>query len=79
MTRSGRPGVCAAIRNLAFDLPPATGPCVRCGRPGLADPYFAKSYRVRRLVHGVRATKVARRFRRRVSSRELSCAGRSSP
>ena len=34
----------ATIRNLAFDLPPATGPCVRCGRPGLTDPYFAKSY-----------------------------------
>ena len=32
------------IRNLAFDLPPATGACVRCGRPGLTDAYFAKSY-----------------------------------
>ena len=34
----------ATIRNLAFDLPPATGACVRCGRPGLTDAYFAKSY-----------------------------------
>ena len=34
----------ATIRNLAFDLPPATGPCVRCGQPGLTDAYFAKSY-----------------------------------
>ncbi|MCE2539494.1 MAG: proline--tRNA ligase [Acidobacteria bacterium] len=34
----------ATIRNLAFDLPPATGACVRCGQPGLTDAYFAKSY-----------------------------------
>ena len=34
----------ATIRNLAFDLPPATGACVRCGRPGLTDACFAKSY-----------------------------------
>ena len=34
----------ATIRNLAFDLPPATGACVRCGRSGLTDAYFAKSY-----------------------------------
>ena len=34
----------ATIRNLAFDLPPASGPCVRCGQPGLTDAYFAKSY-----------------------------------
>ena len=34
----------ATIRNLAFDLPAATGACVRCGQPGLTDAYFAKSY-----------------------------------
>ena len=34
----------ATIRNLAFDLPPATGACVRCGQPGLTDAYFAKAY-----------------------------------
>ena len=34
----------ATIRNLAFDLPPATGDCVRCGQPGMTDAYFAKSY-----------------------------------
>ena len=34
----------ATIRNLAFDLPPATGGCVRCGQPGMTDAYFAKSY-----------------------------------
>lgn len=34
----------ATIRNLAFDLPPATGACVSCGQPGLTDAYFAKSY-----------------------------------
>ena len=34
----------ATIRNLAFDLPPATGACVRCGQPGLTDAWFAKAY-----------------------------------
>ena len=34
----------ATIRNLAFDQPPASGACVRCGQPGLTDAYFAKSY-----------------------------------
>ena len=34
----------ATIRNLAFDLPPATGACVRCGQPGLTDACFAKAY-----------------------------------
>ena len=34
----------ATIRNLAFDLPPASGACVRCGRAGLTDAWFAKSY-----------------------------------
>ena len=34
----------ATIRNLAFDLPPATGACVRCGQPGFTDAWFAKSY-----------------------------------
>ena len=34
----------ATIRNLAFDQPPATGDCVRCGQPGMTDAYFAKSY-----------------------------------
>ena len=34
----------ATIRNLAFDLPPATGACVRCGEPGFTDAWFAKSY-----------------------------------
>ena len=34
----------ATIRNLALDLPAATGDCVRCGRPGMTDAYFAKSY-----------------------------------
>ena len=34
----------ATIRNLAFDLPPATGACVRCGQAGYTDAWFAKSY-----------------------------------
>ena len=34
----------ATIRNLAFDLPPATGDCVRCGQAGMTDAWFAKSY-----------------------------------
>ena len=34
----------ATIRNLAFDPPPATGACVRCGQPGVTDAWFAKSY-----------------------------------
>ncbi|MYH28818.1 MAG: proline--tRNA ligase [Acidobacteria bacterium] len=34
----------ATIRNLAFDLPPATGACVFCDQPGLTDAYFAKAY-----------------------------------
>ncbi len=34
----------ATIRNLAFDLPPATGGCVRCGQAGYTDAWFAKSY-----------------------------------
>ena len=34
----------ATIRNLAFDLPPATGDCVRCGAAGMTDAWFAKSY-----------------------------------
>ena len=34
----------ATIRNLAFDLPAASGACVRCGQPGLTDACFAKSY-----------------------------------
>ncbi len=34
----------ATIRNLAFELPPATGDCVRCGQAGMTDAWFAKSY-----------------------------------
>jgi prolyl-tRNA synthetase len=34
----------ATIRNLPFDAPPPTGPCVKCGRPAVATAYFAKAY-----------------------------------
>ena len=34
----------ATIRNLPFDGPPATGTCLKCGKPAVAMAYFAKSY-----------------------------------
>ena len=34
----------ATIRNIALKGRPASGPCVRCGRDGETDAYFAKAY-----------------------------------
>ena len=34
----------ATIRNIALEALPASGPCVQCGRAGVTDVYFAKSY-----------------------------------
>jgi prolyl-tRNA synthetase len=34
----------ATIRNLPFDAPSPSGPCVKCGRPAIATAYFAKAY-----------------------------------
>ena len=34
----------ATIRNLPFDAPKPSGPCVKCGRPAVATAYFAKAY-----------------------------------
>jgi prolyl-tRNA synthetase len=34
----------ATIRVVPLDAPPASGPCVRCGRPATADVYFAQAY-----------------------------------
>jgi prolyl-tRNA synthetase len=34
----------ATVRNIAFDAPPASGPCIECGEAGQVDVYFAKAY-----------------------------------
>jgi prolyl-tRNA synthetase len=34
----------ATLRNLPLDSPPATGVCLKCGKPAVAMAYFAKSY-----------------------------------
>jgi prolyl-tRNA synthetase len=34
----------ATVRVIPLDAPPASGPCVRCGRPAAADAYFAQAY-----------------------------------
>ena len=34
----------ATIRNLPLEPPPASGGCIQCGKPGLVDACFAKSY-----------------------------------
>lgn len=34
----------ATIRNIPLEPPPPSGGCVHCGRPGVVDAYFAKSY-----------------------------------
>ena len=34
----------ATVRVIPLDAPPASGPCVRCGKPGTADVYFAQAY-----------------------------------
>ena len=34
----------ATIRNLPFEAPGPSGPCVKCGRPAVATAYFAKAY-----------------------------------
>jgi prolyl-tRNA synthetase len=34
----------ATIRNLPFDAPKPSAPCLKCGRPAVATAYFAKAY-----------------------------------
>jgi prolyl-tRNA synthetase len=34
----------ATIRNMPLDAPPATGSCIRCDQPAVAEAWFAKSY-----------------------------------
>jgi prolyl-tRNA synthetase len=34
----------ATIRNLPLDGSPSGAPCVKCGRPSVADAWFAKAY-----------------------------------
>ncbi len=34
----------ATIRNMPLDAPPATGACICCGRPAVAQAWFAKAY-----------------------------------
>jgi prolyl-tRNA synthetase len=34
----------ATLRNIPFASEPATGPCVRCGKPSVGRPWFAKAY-----------------------------------
>jgi prolyl-tRNA synthetase len=34
----------ATIRNLPLDATPSGAPCVKCGRPSMADAWFAKAY-----------------------------------
>ena len=34
----------ATVRVIPLDAPPAGGPCVRCGKPGTAEVYFAQAY-----------------------------------
>ena len=34
----------ATIRNIPFDAPTPTGPCIRCERPAVATAWFAKAY-----------------------------------
>jgi prolyl-tRNA synthetase len=34
----------ATVRVIPLDAPPAAGPCLRCGRPALAEVYFAQAY-----------------------------------
>ena len=34
----------ATIRNIPFDSPEPTAPCVKCGQPALANAWFAKAY-----------------------------------
>jgi prolyl-tRNA synthetase len=34
----------ATVRNIPFDQPPATDPCLKCGRPATVSAWFAKAY-----------------------------------
>jgi prolyl-tRNA synthetase len=34
----------ATVRGIPLDAPPASGPCLRCGKPGTAEVYFAQAY-----------------------------------
>ena len=34
----------ATIRNMPLDAEPTGAPCIKCGKPAIADAWFAKSY-----------------------------------